>query len=50
MFVSSKTPRQLAVSDENGVHRPRRASLLDAEESKVELPSGMPVVGNRCSS
>jgi hypothetical protein len=37
MFVLSKTPRQLAVGDENDVHRPRRASLLDAEEPNAEL-------------
>ena len=37
MFVLSRTPRPLAVGGEDRVHRPRRESLLDAEERNVEL-------------
>ena len=47
MFVLSRTPRPLAVGGEDGVHRPRRESLLDAEEKNVELgfegDAGVPV-------
>ncbi len=46
MFVLSRTPWALAVGGEDGVHRPRRASLLDAEKARVELgfecDSGVP--------
>lgn len=37
MFVLSRTPWPLVEGGEDGVHRPRRESLLDAEERKVEL-------------
>ena len=47
MFVVSRTPRPLAVGGEDRVHRPRRESLLDAEEKNVELgcegDAGVPV-------
>ena len=37
MFVLSRTPRHLVEGGKDGVHRPRRVSLLDAEEKNVEL-------------
>jgi len=36
MFVLSRTPRQLVEGGEDGVHRPRRVSLREAEEENVE--------------
>jgi ribosomal protein L34E len=36
MFVLSRTPRQLVEGVEDGVHRPRKVSRLDAEEKNVE--------------
>ena len=37
MLVSSRMNRELVVGGEHGVHRPRKASLLEAEQEDVEL-------------
>ena len=37
MFVLSRTTQELVGGGEDGVHRLRRVSLLDAEEKNVEL-------------
>ena len=37
MFVLSRTTRELVAGGEDGVHRLRRASLLDAEEKNFEV-------------
>jgi len=40
MFVSSSTPRQLVAGGEDGVHRLRKVSRVDAEEKNLEWDFG----------